>query len=562
MSSTVDSSGPLEATAPTNRMLVRLLRPDRADVLAIIAFAVTIGVLSLATPIAVQAIVNSIALGGLIQPLIIVALGLLFALGFAAALAAIQTWVVELIQRRIFVRTVAEISARLPKVHASAFDKGHGPELVNRYFDIFTVQKAVSKLLIDALGILLSIVVGLSVLAFYHPLLLAFDIVLLVVIGIIVFGPLRRGEHTAIKESSAKYAMAAWLEEIARSPYAFKTAGAEQWVFDRSDQLATSWLEARSLHFHTRYAQLVSALALQVLASTALLGIGGFLVIQGSLTLGQLVAAELIVTVVVVGVAKMGKHLEHWYDLKAASIKIGQLLDVPIESEGNLEEPAERPSGPAALELRDLAWRDSRGRALFSGLNLTVAPGASVAVTGPSGSGKTALLELLWRMREPSEGAIRLDGRDYRDLSPAAVRRDIGIVSEVEIVHGTVRENVRLHRPFVTDDHLLDAINTVGLQDTIAELPDGLDTMLHPNARTFSGNELKLLMLARALAGAPRLLVIDSIFDRVADPLRTPLFNAIFDGGKERSLLIVSDMNDVTERCTRTIDLTNGSEGR
>jgi ABC-type bacteriocin/lantibiotic exporter with double-glycine peptidase domain len=308
--------------------------------------------------------------------------------------------------------------------------------------------------------------------------------------------------------------------------------------------------------------QIVGALMLQVLASTALLGIGGFLVIKGSLTLGQLVAAELIVTVVVGGVAKMGRHLEHWYDLNAASQKIAQLLDVPVEKEGTLVAPTREARGPAALELRDVAWRDARGRALFSGLDLSVAPGTSVSITGPSGSGKTALLEMLWRMREPTEGAIRLDGRDYRDLSPADVRKEIAIVSEVEVVQGTVRENVRLHRPFVTDDDVLRAIETSGLRDTIAELPDGLETVIYPNGRAFSGNELKQLMLARALAGSPRLLVVDSLFDRIADPLRGVLLEAIFSEGGGRSLLIVTDMRDVAQRCDRTLELSPGERAR
>lgn len=551
------SDGDSEPLQPVQR-LRRLLAPERGDIWAIVAFAVTIGVLSLATPIAVQSIVNSIALAGLLQPLIVVAVLLMAALAFAASLTAVQTWVVELIQRRLFIRTVADVAARLPRVRAEAYADGHGPELVNRFFDVVTVQKALSKLLIEALGVVLSIVVGLGVLAFYHPLLLAFDVVLLVVIAAIVFLPLRRGQSTAIDESTAKYAVVAWLEELARNPHAFKASGSDRWVFERSDALSRNWLLSRRAHFRTLFGQITSALTLQVLASTALLGIGGFLVIEGALTLGQLVASELIVTAVVTSVAKMGRHLEHWYDMTAGVHKIGYLLDLPLEGVGG-EHPPQSLADGARLEIDGVSWRSGRGRTVFSGCDVVLEPGQHLAVTGPSGSGKTALLELLWRMDDPAEGAIRLDGRDYRDLARDAIHRDVALVSAVEVVQGTVRENIRLFRPFVSGDDVRRAIRAAGLEDAIAELPDGLDTPIHPSTRWLSKTELERLMLARALAGSPRVLLVDGLFDRLAREKRDRLVDAaLLDRSAGRTVVLVTDDEELLSRCDAVLRLEPG----
>ncbi len=540
--------------SPFSRLL-RILRPERGDVLAILAFSVTVGILMLATPIAVQAIVNSVALGGVLQPLVVVAFLLLLALGFAATLTAIQTWVVELIQRRLFVRTVADLAARLPRVRLEAYDGVDGEVLVNRFFDIITIQKVVAKFLMDTLGIVLAILVGATVLAFYHPLLLAFDLILLAIIALVVFGPLRRGERTSVAESSSKYAVEGWLEEIARNPYAFKTTGAQQWIFERADALTRSWVDHRSAHFRTLFSQVSAALALQVIASTALLGIGGWLVIQGSLTLGQLVAAELIVTAVVASVAKMGKHLEDWYDLMAAVTKVGHLLDLPVEAHGGEHPHARSSAKGAALQLDDLSWQDARGNTIFQDISLDAEPGARVAITGPSGAGKSTLLELLWRLREPAAGSIRLDGRDIRDLSTEALRREVALVSPLEVVQGTVRANVKLQRPFVSNDGVRDALERVGLLDAVASLPDGMNTPLRPGRNPLSDGQVRRLILARAIAGAPSLLVLDDLLDCLPEQGRAALLDQLFDPAAGWTLVIVSDLPEVLDRCDHVIRL-------
>ncbi|MEM9381205.1 MAG: ATP-binding cassette domain-containing protein [Planctomycetota bacterium] len=533
-----------------------LMRPDRSDVMAVIAYAVTIGILLLATPIAVQSIVQSVAQGGLVLPLIIVASLLFVALAFAAVLTAVQTWIVELLQRRLFVRMVADLAARLPRVKLEAYEQGFGPERVNRFYDIITIQKAAPKLLVDALGTVLAIFVSLAVLAFYHPLLLAFDIALLGAIFVLVFGPLRRGQRTAIAESAAKHNVAGWLEDVAAAPFSMKSGGSQQWVQESADGMTRRWVESRRTHFGTVYGQVLGALGLQVIASTLLLGIGGFLVIQESLTIGQLVAAELIVTGVVAAVAGMGKHLETWYDVMAATEKLGQLLDTPLE-DGTGERVA-RLGKPSKVELIDVAWRGGR-ETLFSGLDLAIEPGERVGVTGPAGSGKSALVELLWGLRRPTGGSIHLDGRDLRDLSNESLRSLVSVAAGHEVLRGTVQENVSLHRAGVSADDVRDALQSVGLTETVASLENGMETPLHAGTRLLSEGEIRRLVLARSIADAPSLLVVDGLFDSVPSASRATLLDAVLDDARQRTTLVVSDLPDVLERCDRVVTLSGGT---
>lgn len=542
----------------TLRRLWQLIQADRRDLLAVAAFAIAVGVLLLATPIAVQALVNFVALGGAIPPLIVVVILLFLGLCFAGILSALQTWVVEILQRRIFVRAVADLSARLPRAVIGPGNEGYGPELVNRFFDLETIQKRGSFLLLDGLSVLLSVMVGLLVLAFYHPLLLAFDILLLAVIALIVLGPIRRGIRTAKAESSAKYEVAAWLEEIARNPMLFKSSGVMKFVFERSDRLARAYVERRSTHFRIVFGQGLAAIALQVLASTALLGIGGLLVIRGSLTLGQLVAAELILTLVVSSVAKLGKHLEAFYDLMAATQKVGILLDQPTERSTGEHHLPTAEAGGATLELRSVGWAPAGAPPLIGDASLQVGSGERIGIQGPSGSGKSTLLHLAWGILSPSAGSLRLDGRDLREVSLDSVRRTASLLDRVELYEGTVRENVHLQRPFVSDEDVRSALRSVGLQEDLARLPEGVETCLLVGGRPLSSGQLVRLQVARAIASRPRLLLVSDFFEELEEAEREQVFDVLFDPEAPWTLVFVSNAPAALERCDRTYRLSRG----
>ncbi|MEZ6085762.1 MAG: hypothetical protein R3E58_17875 [Phycisphaerae bacterium] len=264
------------------RRLLQLLKPERRELAIVVAFAIGVGVLTLATPVAVQSLVNIVSFGGLTQPLLILAILLLAFLSLAGTIRAFKVYIVELMQRRLFVRVVTDLGFRLPRVRVESFDRNHGPELVNRFFDVLTVQKVGATLLLDGVAVVLQTVIGLLILAFYHPFLLAFDVVLIAGIAIILFIMGRAAIRTAIDESKP-HAVAASLEEIARSPLSFKQVGGPDLAQSRADALAVEYVEARQRHYRVVFRQIVGSLA-QALAATALLSLGGWLVINGQLT--------------------------------------------------------------------------------------------------------------------------------------------------------------------------------------------------------------------------------------------------------------------------------------
>ncbi|MEZ4354235.1 MAG: ATP-binding cassette domain-containing protein [Myxococcota bacterium] len=529
-------------------------RPDRADIVAIVLYAVLIGLMSLAVPVAVQQLVNSVAFGGLVQPVVVLAFLLFIGLAFAASLSAFQAFLAEMFQRRLFVRTSVDLAERLPRVRAGAFASHYGPERVNRFFDLLTLQKTGSRLLLEGSAVVLQTATGLLILSFYHPLMLGLSVVLVAAMAGVVFGLGRGAPGTALHESSAKYALAEWLEELARHAAAFRGRSGRSHALTRADALATGWVEARRRHYRIVLRQLVAALGLQALVNTLVLALGGFLVVSGELTLGQLVASEIIVSAVVAGFARLGKQLESFYDVLAAAEKVGSLFDLPVEREGGRSRDRARLGGGAAIATTGLGHAWSDGTAIRFP-DLRIESGERMALVGPSASGKSTLVDLLGGLRAPTRGYVEIDGDDLRELDLASLREEVFCLREPEIFSGSVLDNLRIAREQAPLDDVERALERVGLLDEIRRLPQGLRTRVSTHGVPLSRSQIARLMFARACLARPRLLIVDGELSELEGEARERVLDALFAPDAPWTLVVASAREDVLERCGRVIRL-------
>ncbi len=537
-----------EKGAPPFERLMALLRPEWSDIWIVILFAFVVGLLTLATPVAVEALVNNVAFGRFLQPVIVLAIMLFVFLAFSGALRALQAYVAEIVQRRLFARVAGDIAYRIPRLLGSATAGRYAPELVNRFFDVVLVQKISAQLLLDGVGLVLSTLVGMAVLGFYHPWLLGFIAVLLGCIAFVI-GVLGRGAiASSIKESKTKYRMAAWLEDLARCPTTFHASGGTDFAMERADLLVHDYLRHRKRHFRILMRQIVFALGLQALASTVLLGIGGWLVINKELSLGQLVAAELIVTTIVAAFAKLGKHLESFYDLLASVDKLGELFDLPLEDPAGIMAV----DNTAACRVR-FAQVDA-GHAVRQ-FSLIVEPKEHVALLGPSRSGKSTIARLLYGTWTAQHGSLAIDGIEPRDFRPDILRQRVALVAEPEVFNGTIDENVHLHRPAVMPTDVHAALELVGLQPMISALPEGADTVLTSGGAPLSTNQLRMLAIARAISADPGLIVVDGTLDPLADEDLDAAIEALNGEHRTWTTIVLTGKRSVAERFNRTIPL-------
>jgi ABC-type bacteriocin/lantibiotic exporter with double-glycine peptidase domain len=543
------SKAPLRPT-PLRRAR-QLLALDRQDIAVIVVYGVALGLLSLAVPVAVQSLVNTVAFGSLIQPLVVLTVLLAVALTGAAILRALQVRVAEMLQRRLFVRIVTEIGARLPRVSGTALRDANGPELLNRFFDVFTIQKSVAALLLGGVDAVLIALVGLIVLAFYHPALLAFDLVLIVG-AVLVLIPLGRGgTGTSVAESKAKYAVAGWLEEMARHPLSFKLAGGEQLARTQVETLAKSYLDKRDRHFRIVFRQLIGAFSIEVIASVALLAVGGLLVIERQLSIGQLVAAELIVTAVVASIAKLGGKVETFYDLVAAVDKLGEILDLPLERpDGEILPPDSGATLGLVLENVEVDREDDLDPLHVS---LRVEPGERVSIDGTERD-TAALVDSIFGLRSPSAGVIEMDGHDVRDLALRELRSRVSLVRGAEIFSGSVLDNLRVANPELTAEQAWEALGRVGLAAAVKSLPSGLQTPILRDGAPLSRSQGIALTIARAVAGKPSLLILDRTLDRI-DPDAGIRIADCLSAMRDSSLLIVSEDSAIGRRMDRQLHI-------
>lgn len=543
------------------RRFIGLIKPEMQDVGTILVFSVITGLLYLALPLAVNSLVSNLAFGTQSGPfqqaLLVIAVALFAFLLLSSIMRGLQYYIAEVIQRRIFVRVAADMAYRLPRVRADSLDGIHAPEMVNRFLDVVTVQKSTSLLLLDGINVVLGGLIGLVVLGFYHPSLLAFSLLLLVCIAFIVFGLGRGAIRTSIQESICKYDVVNWLEELARYPRLFKGPGGYALAMERADHLARAFLGARSSHFRVLFRQICGLLLLEVLASSALLAVGGWLVLNMQLTLGQLVAAELIVSAIVASLSKLAKKFEAWYDALAAVDKLGHLIDLEIETEdGDLPRLE---GGGAAVSVRHAAYAYPDGREVFNRVSFELPAGGRAALMGSQGSGCSTMLDLLLGLRYPTSGHISIAGFDLRSWYLEELRSSVMLVRSQDIVNGTIAENIRLGRPGIGLDDVQRTLAAVGLLDDIMSLPLGMHTALVTGGLPLSSRQRTRLLLARALVLKPRLLLLDDVFDGMDRASMDELTSVILDPALPWTVIIATRDPLVAAKCSQQIDLDDPS---
>lgn len=536
---------------PWRDLFGRLLKKEAGALWVVVLYAVFVGLLALATPVAVQALVNQVTFGQLRQPLLLLTVLLFLVLLFSGGLRLFQMAAVELLQQRLFVRLGVEWMQRLLRMVPDVWAKAPGTRWPSRFFEIVTVQKTLASLLLDGAGLVLQSAIGLFVLGFYHPLLLAFDVCLLVCIVGVMFGLGLGAVKTAVEESHAKHEFADFLLDVGAHSVTYRGGEGPQGVAHRASELLSHYVGARKQHFRVLRRQIVGALFLQAVAAAALLGLGGLLVIWGQLTLGQLVASELIVTAVVSGVLKFTKHMESLYDLLASVHKLGLLESQPLEtSEGEaLALPSE-----VSVRIHDAEVESREKRLSLHIPSIELSPGARAALVGePS---KALVLDLLYGFATAERGIVELSGLPLSHLALSSLRKQVVWLGDDQesIVSGTIEDNLRLGKQNATYLEMKEALSRAGLWEHIMTLPDGMNTGLECGGRHVGRSFRLKLAVARVLL-SPKSLVLVSVDVGTHEAAELgPLFSKDV---RCSVLLLLSEQSPLLSRCTEVFSVQN-----
>lgn len=533
--------------------VLKYARLERGDLAIVFIYAVTAGLCSLVVPITVQSLVNTVAFTARMQPLLVLTVFVLAGLSITGVLNTLQYRVVETLNQRLFVRATRDAVRRVVESDMARTRPNAAAQLLNKFLDVALIQKASSTLLLDGLSVTLQGLVALILLGFYHPALLAFDAILVTLIAIILFVLGRNGTSTSIKESKAKHHIVASLQEVARAGSVFKSPAGIDFALQRADELALEYVFARQRHFRVVFRQAAASYALQALATAGLLGLGGKLVIDGQLTLGQLVAAELAVTALLSSVAKLGKYLENYYDLVTALDKVGEIVDLPTEPASGSRRRARL--GPASLALRQVGYRHESGTVQLAPVSLRVEPGHLVAVLGGDASGKSTLAEIIYGLRRPTSGQLFLDDANLTELALADLRSDVALVGTELPFSGNLRDNLAFGDERLDPVQVARVLTTVGLMQDIETLPQGAMTTIGPEGVHLTGSQAARLALARGILAKPRLLLLDGTLDRLEQSAALGILRALKSFSAESSVVVLTVDPVLASACDNVISL-------
>lgn len=491
------------------RWMLGMLSAERGFIGMALVYGIAVSVLSLATPISVQMLINSVANTALVTPLVTLAATLLGLLLIAVLLSALRIYTMELFTRRFYARQVAEITLRSIHARNPFFEDSKRQDLFNRYFDVVTVQKAVPSLLIGGFTIILQSAVGFTVTAFYHPFFLAFNLLVIGLAMLILLVWTRGAIRSGIALSHAKYDAACWLENVGASNGFYKSGRHVDYALDRSEAVTATYIAAKAKHFRYTMSQTVAFLLLYAFSSAGLLALGGWLVIQGELSIGQLVAAELILSAAFFGLGQMGAYLDITYDLIAGAEEIGLLYH--IEQEEQVRE------GEDTIGGSDLMLRQVRHAESAPGLTLDIAipAGSQLIAQAQTHDVQRLFTHAMKRFITPSSGVVTLGGQDIAMIDMFRLRSEIIVLDRPAIVQASIRDYLRLAGPQISSSDILSVLALVGLEERVMALPDGLDTQLSTSGWPLSYAEALRLKLAGAVLKAPRILILTGLFDMV-----------------------------------------------
>ncbi|SMG06341.1 ABC-type bacteriocin/lantibiotic exporter, contains an N-terminal double-glycine peptidase domain [Arenibacter troitsensis] len=538
--------------------LLGLLKLDKRDVLQTFYYAIFAGLVNLSLPLGIQAIINLIQSAEISTSWIVLVVLVTGGVAFGGILQLMQIRIIENVQQKIFTRASFEFTYRFPKIKMSELHNYYPPELANRFFDTLNVQKGLAKILLDFPAAVLQIVFGLILLSFYHPFFIVYGILLLLLIYVVFKFTAQKGMDTSLEESKRKYKVAHWIQEVARSLISFKLSGKTSLALDKNDALVLDYLEARESHFRILVIQFIQMIGFKVLVTAGLLLIGGLLVLNQEMNIGQFVAAEIIILLVISSVEKLTRSLETFYDLFTSLEKLGQVVDKDLE-----EQQGERPlqeEDDFYVELDRVSFGASKiGRNILDDVSLKIAPKTRLLVLGANGSGKSTLLRLIAGLIQPDDGNIYVNNVSLKGINPNHYRSFLGqSLTEEKPFEGTILDNITFGDKSISEKDVQWAMENTGLLQYVKEQPKGVNTMVYPEGQQMPFTVAKKIVLARSIVRKPKLLLLKDPLIQFDEVEAVKIINFLTEDKNPWSLIVVSQDPKWLNRFQNIITLENG----
>lgn len=536
------------------RRFWKLLNQYRTEIRQIYVYALFIGIVNLTLPLGIQAIINFLQTGELTSTWVLLVGFVLAGIAITGLLQVLQFRIVENIQQDLFARSGFEFAFRIPKISFLQLDKIHAPELANRFFDTLTIQKGLPKILIDFSLAVFQIFFGLILLAVYSPYFIILGFVLALILWIIfkITGP--KGLATSLKESKHKYLLAHWLEEIARVNGSFKIFSKHKFHLNKTDDIVEDYLISREKHFQVLISQFRLFIGFKVIVAAGLLLLGGYLVFQERMNIGQFVAAEIIILLIINSVEKVLGTIDSIYDVLTALDKIGYVTDLSLDKDnGNAILTSEKGLSLKAMEIV-FGFPDERNK-IIDALSFEIMANEKVVLTGKAGSGKSVLLQILAGIHEIEDGELYINEIPFSNYGRDKLYETFGVsFPNNQIFEGTFKENLLLGRN-IPEKEISAILKLLKLDEYLIHQPQGIYGFVDSGGRRLPRSIIQKLLIARIIIGKPKLLLMEDPLQFIEDNEKKKIIEYIMDDKRNWTVIVVSDFYYWKEKCNNFIEL-------
>jgi ABC-type bacteriocin/lantibiotic exporter with double-glycine peptidase domain len=536
-----------------------LLKLDKKDIYQVLFYAIFAGIVSLSLPLGIQAIINLIQGGQISFSWVVLVVVVILGVALVGFLSLMQLRITENIQQKIFIRSSFEFSSKFPKINFTDLYNYYPQDLANRFFDTLNIQKGTSKLLIDFSSALLQIIFGILLLSLYHPFFILFGFLLFILLFSIFKYSFLPGLESSLKESKYKYKVASWIQEIARNNFSFKRYQSSEFALEKNNKLVAEYLNYREKHFSVLKRQFKQLIFFKIIITTSLLTIGGYLVLQQQMNIGQFVAAEIIILLVLGSVEKIILGLEALYDVLTSVEKIGQISDLKIEESHSNNDPKSCYTN-LTLELNEINFSfPDNSKKVLKNISLHIKQGEKIYLEGFNASGKTTLIRILSGLINPTSGLFFINDDTFKKIDLEQYRSQIAtVVSGETPFEGTILENITFNNPEITGEQIRWAIEKVKLTNFIKSLPDGLDTKLLPDGKELSSSNAQKILLARSIINKPKMLLLEDALDKMDEIDANEVIDFIMDPSNNWTVIVTSKNKHWKQKSSRVIAIDKG----
>jgi ABC-type bacteriocin/lantibiotic exporter with double-glycine peptidase domain len=526
----------------------------------LLSYAVAIGIFSLVVPLTVQELTNTFAYA--IEPIMIITFALIMLIGllFIGFFRVFQTSAMETLFQRLYVRIALAMTEHLPRIRQEAFAPEHG----YRFTEAEMLARAVIVVLVDLINVLVSGITGMTILVFYHPNFLVFNAFLLGGFVLVAMVSGQGGVQATKTVSERNYAVMAWIQDIATNRLHFKASRSAPFLIAKTDQLLDGYLAARRARANIlTWRQYRSIVVWEAVCHSGMIALGGWLLGAGQITLGQFVAAEVIVGTLLLNLDTVTRRIYAMTYVLSSLEELQRVFSLPkhesfaVGMSIHLPDPA---ICGVRLACRNVSFAYPNAPPLFDRFSLDVAPGEKISVLVRASTQKTALALVLAGLYRPTGGVVRYNDVDLREVTIDYINGARGLVldSQPTLFGGTLEENIALGRASADFHAICRAIRFVELEDEIDRMPDGLRTPVEAGGKHYTKSQILRLLVARAIVTRPPLLIFDGTLHNIEPGMREILLRRLCSKEEEWTAVFVTNDPSIGQFVDRRVVLGDG----